>query len=105
MPARAAACSIERSRSLRVMVPAAGSTLEREPARFSKEPETISSAQLEELRMLAESGYVRGLRERMDALEQETPALVPVLLPLRELLASYRLDAFQAALADARVAP
>ena len=65
----------------------------------------LSSAQLEELRRLAESGYVRGLRERMDALEQETPALVPVLLPLRELLASYRLDAFQAALADARVAP
>ena len=61
-------------------------------------PTRLSAEQVAGLRVLAESGYVRGLRERMDALEREVPGLAAVLQPLRAHLSAYRLEAFQAAL-------
>ena len=60
--------------------------------------QALSSGQLAELRELADSGHVRGLNERLDAFERDTPALERTLQPLRTLLSAYRLDAFQAAL-------
>lgn len=58
----------------------------------------LSTEQVAGLRVLAESGYMRGLREKIDALELDSPSLAPVLQPLRAHLASYRLEAFQAEL-------
>ncbi|HTI03150.1 MAG TPA: ATP-binding protein, partial [Acidisoma sp.] len=54
----------------------------------------LTGAQLGELRELAAIGYVRGIRQRLDALAEEDPALEPSLQPLRALIADYRLDAF-----------
>ena len=58
----------------------------------------LTAQQLDELRELAAIGYVRGIRQRLEALVEEQPALDPVLTPLRALIADYRLDAFLAAL-------
>ena len=58
----------------------------------------LSVQQLAELRELAAIGYVRGIRQRLEALVEEQPALDQRLAPLRTLIADYRLDAFVAAL-------
>lgn len=58
----------------------------------------LTAQQLDELRELAAIGYVRGIRQRLEALVEEQPALDPALAPLRALIADYRLDAFLAAL-------
>jgi signal transduction histidine kinase/FixJ family two-component response regulator/purine-cytosine permease-like protein len=58
----------------------------------------LTPQQLGELRELAAIGYVRGIRQRLEALVEEQPALDPALVPLRALIADYRLDAFLAAL-------
>jgi hypothetical protein len=60
----------------------------------------LTAKQLSELRELAAIGYVRGIRQRLDALVEEQPALATRLTPLRALIADYRLDAFLAALDD-----
>jgi signal transduction histidine kinase len=62
----------------------------------------LSEQQLEELRRLADIGYVRGLRARLDAMAQEVPDAAPYLAHLRELITGFRLDALAAALAAAR---
>ncbi|GAB0119244.1 hybrid sensor histidine kinase/response regulator [Acidisoma sp. 7E03] len=64
----------------------------------------LTPQQLGELRELAAIGYVRGIRQRLDALAEEQPGLAADLEPLRALIADYRLDAFIAAL-DARRPP
>ncbi len=58
----------------------------------------LSHAQVAELRLLVEGGSMRALRERMDALEGETPRLAYALQPLRRLLTSYQLEALRDAL-------
>jgi DNA-binding response OmpR family regulator len=62
----------------------------------------LSEVQLEELRRLADIGYVRGLRDRLDAMAQEVPDAAPYVAHLRELIAGFRLDALAAALESAR---
>ena len=74
----------------------AGSTAEAAP--LAEAAAGLSASQTAELRRLAESGHVRRLRERLDALEREAPDLAPALRPLRAQLAAYRLEAFRAAL-------
>ena len=69
-----------------------------EAARAAEPAAALSASQTAELRRLAESGHVRRLRERLDALEREAPDLAPALRPLRAQLAAYRLEAFRAAL-------
>jgi CheY-like chemotaxis protein len=51
-----------------------------------------------ELRRLAEIGFIRPLRERLDELAREEPALCPALAPLRALLDQFRLAELIAAL-------
>jgi CheY-like chemotaxis protein len=58
----------------------------------------LSAQQLAELRQLAAIGYVRGIRTRLEALEQEFTVARPFLGQLKALIADYRLDAFTAAL-------
>lgn len=58
----------------------------------------LDARQLEELRQLGTIGYVRGIRARLDALEQEVPAARPYVAHLRGFVAEFRLDAFMAAL-------
>ena len=58
----------------------------------------LSHAQVAELRVLIEGGSMRALRERIDALEGETPRLAYALQPLRRLLTSYQLEALRDAL-------
>ena len=61
-------------------------------------PVALSARELDELRELAAIGYVRGIRQRLEALAEEQPALAARLAPLRALIAEYRLDAFLVAL-------
>ena len=68
------------------------------PGRADAPGGNLSASQCAELRALGESGHVRGLRERLDAMEQQSPELGPVIQKLRAPLASYRLEAFRAAL-------
>ncbi|SNB69938.1 multi-sensor hybrid histidine kinase [Arboricoccus pini] len=58
----------------------------------------LSGSQLAELRELAAIGYVRGIRNRLDALEQEFTLARPFISQLKALLADYRLEAFTEAL-------
>lgn len=60
--------------------------------------QSLSHAQVEQLRVLVEGGSVRALREQMNVLERETPGLAHALQPLRGLLSSYQLDALRNAL-------
>jgi signal transduction histidine kinase/CheY-like chemotaxis protein/purine-cytosine permease-like protein len=62
----------------------------------------LTEAQLEELRRLAEIGYVRGLRARLDAIAHEVPDAAPYVAHLSELVAGFRMDALSEALAAAR---
>jgi len=58
----------------------------------------LSPAWAAELRQLAAIGYVGGIRERLDAMEQEEPEAREAIAVLRSLVADYRLDAFLTAL-------
>jgi len=58
----------------------------------------LSEAQLAELRQLADIGYVRGLRARLDAMAEEVPDAAAYVAHLRELVAGFRLEALAAAL-------
>jgi signal transduction histidine kinase/CheY-like chemotaxis protein len=62
----------------------------------------LSENQLEELRRLAEIGYVRGLRARLDAMAREVPEAAPYVAHLSELVAGFRMEALSEALAAAR---
>jgi CheY-like chemotaxis protein/anti-sigma regulatory factor (Ser/Thr protein kinase) len=62
----------------------------------------LTESQLEELRRLADIGYVRGLRARLDAIAHEVPDAAPYVAHLRELIAGFRLEALAAALEAAR---
>lgn len=55
--------------------------------------ETLPSAtELAELRELAALGYMRGIQEKLDAIEQQTPACAPFTRRLRVLAKGFRLD-------------
>ena len=54
-----------------------------------------------ELRHLAEIGYARGLRARLDELAEEQPELEDAIVPLRDLVGDFRLPEFLVALARA----
>ncbi|GAB0112648.1 hybrid sensor histidine kinase/response regulator [Acidisoma sp. C75] len=58
----------------------------------------LARREIAELRELAAIGYVRGIRQRLEALAAAQPALAEDLAPLSGLIAEYRLDAFVAAL-------
>ncbi|WP_419900536.1 hybrid sensor histidine kinase/response regulator [Roseomonas sp. USHLN139] len=60
----------------------------------------LTAAQAANLRQLAAIGYVGGIRERLDALEAESPEAAPAIALLRGLIAEYRMDAFMAALPE-----
>ena len=60
----------------------------------------LTPEQVADLRQLAAIGYVGGIRERLDALEQEVPEAGAAIAALRGLISEYRLDAFVAALPD-----
>ncbi|MXP62284.1 response regulator [Roseomonas sp. M0104] len=60
----------------------------------------LTLEQAANLRQLAAIGYVGGIRERLDALEAETPEARPAIAELRGYIADYRLDAFLAALPE-----
>jgi signal transduction histidine kinase/CheY-like chemotaxis protein len=62
----------------------------------------LTEEQLGELRRLAEIGYVRGLRARLDAIAQEVPDAAPYVAHLTELIAGFRMEALTEALAAAR---
>jgi DNA-binding response OmpR family regulator len=72
--------------------------LESDVAPVAESAATLSPAQLDELRALAAIGYVRGIRQRLDSLGDEFPALSAALEPLRAPIAEYRLDDFVTAL-------
>ena len=58
----------------------------------------LSAQQIDTLRQLGSIGYVRGLRDQLDVLEQDTPGARDYLRPLRDLVSEFRLDAFMAVL-------
>ena len=58
----------------------------------------LSPDQVESLRQLGLIGYVRGLREQLNVLEQEMPEAGDYIRLLRGMVAEYRIDAFMAAL-------
>jgi signal transduction histidine kinase/purine-cytosine permease-like protein/FixJ family two-component response regulator len=72
--------------------------LESDVAPVAESAATLTPAQLDELRALAAIGYVRGIRQRLDSLGDEFPALSAALEPLRAPIAEYRLDDFVLAL-------
>ena len=74
--------------------------------RESSEPSPVAfvappAAALEELRELASLGYVRGVLERLDRLEQEAPACAPFIERLRGLARRFQLDELSRSLAQA----
>ncbi len=58
----------------------------------------LDHQQVAGLREIAMMGYVRGLRERLDLLEQEVPGASATIGMLRGLVAEFRLDALMAVL-------
>ncbi|MGE8498739.1 MAG: ATP-binding protein [Pseudomonas sp.] len=56
---------------------------------------------LEELRELGAIGYVRGIQEKLDAIDRLTPASTGFTAPLRALVKSFRLDEFNRQLKEA----
>jgi signal transduction histidine kinase/CheY-like chemotaxis protein len=50
---------------------------------------------------LCDIGYVRGLHEKLDAIETDTPATAPFVAEIRTLLKSFRLDEINRALKEA----
>lgn len=60
-----------------------------------------SSSDLEALRELGAIGYIRGIQEKLDAIDRLTPASASFTAPLRALVKSYRLDEFNRQLKEA----
>ncbi|WP_341303771.1 ATP-binding protein [Pseudomonas sp. TMP25] len=53
-----------------------------------------SAIDLDALRELGALGYIRGIQEKLDAIDQLTPASISFTAPLRALVKGYRLDEF-----------
>jgi signal transduction histidine kinase/CheY-like chemotaxis protein/purine-cytosine permease-like protein len=70
------------------------------PAPAATASARLTPAQAVNLRQLAAIGYVGGIRERLDALEAESPEAAPAIAELRGYISDYRLDAFMAALPE-----
>ncbi|WNF46140.1 response regulator [Pseudomonas sp. SG20056] len=60
-----------------------------------------SATDLEALRELGAMGYIRGILEKLDAIDRLTPASTGFTAPLRALVKSYRLDEFNRQLKEA----
>jgi len=60
-----------------------------------------SATDLEALRELAAMGYIRGILEKLDAIDRLKPASTSFTAPLRALVKSYRLDEFNRQLKEA----
>lgn len=60
-----------------------------------------SATDLEALRELGAMGYIRGIQEKLDAIDRLTPASASFTAPLRALVKSYRLDEFNRQLKEA----
>jgi signal transduction histidine kinase/CheY-like chemotaxis protein/purine-cytosine permease-like protein len=60
-----------------------------------------SAEDLEALRELGAMGYIRGILEKLDAIDRLTPASTRFTAPLRTLVKSYRLDEFNRQLKEA----
>ena len=60
-----------------------------------------SATDLEALRELGAIGYIRGILEKLDAIDRLTPASTGFTAPLRALVKSYRLDEFNRQLKEA----
>jgi signal transduction histidine kinase/purine-cytosine permease-like protein/ActR/RegA family two-component response regulator len=60
-----------------------------------------SAEDLEALRELGAMGYIRGILEKLDAIDRLTPASTRFTAPLRALVKSYRLDEFNRQLKEA----
>jgi signal transduction histidine kinase/CheY-like chemotaxis protein/purine-cytosine permease-like protein len=65
----------------------------------------LNNQQINGLRELAMIGYVRGLRERLDLLDQEMPGASAYIGTLRDLVAEFRLEALLASLDATTPAP
>jgi len=71
------------------------------PAAASEPAVRPSSSDLEALRELGAIGYIRGIQEKLDAIDRLTPASASFTAPLRTLVKSYRLDEFNRQLKEA----
>ncbi|MDF3193945.1 ATP-binding protein [Pseudomonas sp. 1928-m] len=60
-----------------------------------------SSSDLDALRELGAMGYIRGILEKLDAIDRLTPTSASFTKPLRALVKSYRLDEFNRQLKEA----
>ncbi len=60
-----------------------------------------SATDLEALRELGAMGYIRGILEKLDAIDRQTPASTSFTTPMRVLVKSYRLDEFNRQLKEA----
>ena len=60
-----------------------------------------SATDLDALRELGAIGYIRGIQEKLDAIDRLTPASTGFTAPLRALVKSYRLDEFNRQLKEA----
>jgi CheY-like chemotaxis protein len=60
-----------------------------------------SASDLDALRELGAMGYIRGILEKLDAIDRLTPASTRFTTPLRALVKSYRLDEFNRQLKEA----
>ena len=60
-----------------------------------------NSSDLDALRELGAMGYIRGILEKLDAIDRLTPASTSFTTPLRALVKSYRLDEFNRQLKEA----
>jgi len=60
-----------------------------------------SASDLDALRELGAMGYIRGIQEKLDAIDRLTPASASFTAPLRALVKSYRLDEFNRQLKEA----
>ncbi|MFP6850630.1 MAG: ATP-binding protein [Pseudomonas sp.] len=60
-----------------------------------------SAEDLEALRELGAMGYIRGIQEKLDAIDRLTPSSASFTAPLRALVKSYRLDEFNRQLKEA----
>jgi signal transduction histidine kinase/CheY-like chemotaxis protein/purine-cytosine permease-like protein len=86
---------IGRLLDLRWISPRAANALD-SPSALTAMP--LSAQQIETLRQLGRIGYIRGLREQLDILERDRPETRGTIEPLRDLVRSFRLDDFMAAL-------
>ena len=79
-------------------------TREQTPA-ASLTPRRPSASDISALRELGEMGYVRGIQEKLDAIDRLSPASVSFTAPLRALVKSFRLEEFNRQLKEAEHDP